>query len=58
LVGLIKRTSLILWDEAPMVHQNCFQALDRSLRDILRTMNEESENKSFGGMTVVLGGDF
>jgi hypothetical protein len=41
-----------------MVHQNCFQALDRSLRDILQTMNEESENKSFGGMTVVLGGDF
>jgi hypothetical protein len=58
LAGLIKKTSLILWDEAPMAHRNCFEALDKSLRDILRFTNEESDNRPFGGMTVVLGGDF
>jgi hypothetical protein len=58
LAGLIKRTSLILWDKAPMVHRNCFEALDKSLRDILWSTNEESENMPFGGMIVVLGGDF
>jgi hypothetical protein len=58
LAGLIKRTSLIFLDEAPMVHRNCFEALDKSLRDILRSTNEESENKPFDGMTVILGGDF
>jgi hypothetical protein len=54
LVRLIKRTSLILWDEAPMAHRNCFEALDKSLRDILYSTNEESESMPFGGMNVVL----
>jgi hypothetical protein len=56
--ALIKKTSLIIWDEAPMTHRNCFEALDKSLRDILRSTNEESDHKPFGGMTVVLGGNF
>lgn len=58
LAELIKKTSLILWDEAPMANRNCFEALDKSLRDILRFTNENSETRPFGGMTVVLGGDF
>jgi hypothetical protein len=41
-----------------MVHKKCFEALDKSLRDILRFTNEDSGNKPFGGMFVVLGGDF
>jgi hypothetical protein len=41
-----------------MAHRNCFEALDKSLRDILRCRNENSDNMPFGGMTVVLGGDF
>lgn len=52
LLGLIEQTSLIIWDEAPMNHKHCFEALDRTLRDIM------SSNKQFGGITVVLGGDF
>ncbi|CAO2191689.1 unnamed protein product [Urochloa humidicola] len=52
LSGLIEQTSLIIWDEAPMNHKHCFEALDRTLRDIM------SSNKQFGGITVVLGGDF
>jgi hypothetical protein len=41
-----------------MAHRNCFEALDKSLRDILRCIDENSDKKPFGGMTVVLGGDF
>lgn len=41
-----------------MAHRNCFEALDKSLRDVLRFTNENSLEKPFGGMTVVLGGDF
>ncbi|XP_062206115.1 uncharacterized protein LOC133907990 [Phragmites australis] len=58
LAELLKKTSLILWDEAPMANRNCFEALDKSLRDILRFTNNNSDKKPFGGMTVVLGGDF
>ncbi|XP_074370995.1 uncharacterized protein LOC141712094 [Apium graveolens] len=32
---LIKRTSLIIWDEAPMQHRYAFECLDHSLRDII-----------------------
>lgn len=58
MADLLTNTSLILWDEAPMAHRNCFEALDKSLRDVLRFTNENSLDKPFGGMTVVLGGDF
>uniref|UniRef100_A0A6N2LSJ9 ATP-dependent DNA helicase n=1 Tax=Salix viminalis TaxID=40686 RepID=A0A6N2LSJ9_SALVM len=37
---------------APMNHRCCFEALDRSLRDIL------AHDQPFGGKTVLLGGDF
>jgi hypothetical protein len=58
LADLLKKTSLIIWDEAPMANKHCFEALDRSLRDILRFTNENSRDRPFGGMTVVMGGDF
>ncbi|GKE62546.1 DNA helicase, partial [Tanacetum coccineum] len=37
LSNLIKETSLIIWDEAPMNDRRCFETLDRTLRDILDT---------------------
>uniref|UniRef100_A0A2N9FJU1 ATP-dependent DNA helicase n=1 Tax=Fagus sylvatica TaxID=28930 RepID=A0A2N9FJU1_FAGSY len=55
---LLSKTSIILWDEAPMAHRNCFEALDRSLRDILQLEDPQSVEKPFGGKVVVLGGDF
>jgi hypothetical protein len=58
LANLMARTDLIIWDEAPMTHRNCFEAVDRSLRDILRFSDPQSEEKPFGGKTIVLGGDF
>lgn len=35
LARLSHNSSLIVWDEAPMIHQNCVEALDKTLRDIL-----------------------
>jgi hypothetical protein len=58
LAKLMTRASLIIWDEAPMAHRNCFEAVDRSLRDILHFSDPQSGEKPFGGKTVVLGGDF
>ncbi|CAI9259203.1 unnamed protein product [Lactuca saligna] len=53
LVELLKHTSIVIWDEAPMSDRRCFECLDRSLRDIL-----ECNTKPFGVMSMLLGGDF
>ncbi|XP_019150542.1 PREDICTED: uncharacterized protein LOC109147334 [Ipomoea nil] len=58
LAVLIVRCSLIIWDEAPMMHKHCFEALDKTMRDLLRFQNPGSLEMTFGGKTVVLGGDF
>ncbi|XP_031106095.1 uncharacterized protein LOC116010718 [Ipomoea triloba] len=58
LAELIVKCKLIIWDEAPMMHKHCFEALDRTLRDLLRFSDPHSNKKTFGGKTVVLGGDF
>ncbi|XP_074362500.1 ATP-dependent DNA helicase RRM3-like [Apium graveolens] len=55
---LIKQTQLIIWDEAPMQHRYAFECLDRSLKDIMKPVDPERYAMSFGGITVVLGGDF
>ncbi|KAK1372390.1 hypothetical protein POM88_028583 [Heracleum sosnowskyi] len=55
---LIKRTSLIIWDEAPMQHRYAFECLDRSLRDIMKAVDPQRYHMPFGGITVVLAGDF
>nr|GEV51191.1 ATP-dependent DNA helicase PIF1-like [Tanacetum cinerariifolium] len=36
LEALLKKCKLIIWDEAPMTNKLCFEALDRTLRDVLR----------------------
>ncbi|KAF7801739.1 ATP-dependent DNA helicase PIF1-like [Senna tora] len=51
-------TKLIIWDEAPMAHRHCFEALDRTLRDIMHSQNAALAKHPFGGKVVVLGGDF
>lgn len=53
LAALLRRTELIIWDEAPMDHKFCFEALSRTLQDILG-----DKSRAFGGMTIVFGGDF
>ncbi|XP_031091108.1 uncharacterized protein LOC115996106 [Ipomoea triloba] len=58
LADLIVAAKLIIWDEAPMMHKHCFEALDRTMRDILRFVNQDSGHRTFAGKTVVFGGDF
>ncbi|XP_071700293.1 uncharacterized protein [Rutidosis leptorrhynchoides] len=53
MVKLLESTDLIMWDEAPMNNNRCFEALDRSLRDILG-----NKNSPFGGKSMILDGDF
>ncbi|KAL2951286.1 hypothetical protein AAZX31_19G039700, partial [Glycine max] len=56
LAELLNETSPIIWDEAPMAHKFCFEALDHSLRDIVK--HNSKDNKIFGGKVMVFGGDF
>ncbi|KAK9740669.1 hypothetical protein RND81_03G052500 [Saponaria officinalis] len=58
LAQLIRETSLIIWDEAPMVHRHAFEAVDIAFRDIMHGDDPAVKNKVFGGKIVVLGGDF
>jgi len=55
---LLFETKLIIWDEASMMNRMCFQAFDRTLRDLMRPVHEKNSKKPFGGKVVVLGGDF
>ncbi|XP_062182104.1 ATP-dependent DNA helicase PIF1-like [Phragmites australis] len=57
LAELIIKTSLVIWDEALMTHRNCFEALDRTFRDIMAVKNHGAKDLVFGGKVVVLGGD-
>jgi hypothetical protein len=53
LASLIQATSLIIWDEITMQHRHAVEAVDRTCRDVLGV-----PDRSFGGITVVFGGDF
>jgi hypothetical protein len=55
---LIRATDIIVWDEACMMHKHAFMAVDRSLRDIMATVDPRLRSVPFGGKVVVLGGDF
>ncbi|KAG5525404.1 hypothetical protein RHGRI_031907 [Rhododendron griersonianum] len=52
LAELIRRASVILWDEATMTNRLAIEALDRTLRDIMDV------EMPFGGKVMVFGGDF
>jgi hypothetical protein len=49
---LLRRASLIIWDEVAMTKRQAVEALDRSLQDITGV------GSPFGGKVIVLGGDF
>ena len=56
LADLLNEASPIIWDEAPMTHKLCFEAHDKSLRDIIT--GKSSSDHIFRGKVIVLGGDF
>ncbi|XP_050886358.1 uncharacterized protein LOC127091716 [Lathyrus oleraceus] len=51
-----RRIDLIIWDETPMCHKNFFEALDKTLKDVMGCHG--IKNTIFGGKIVVFGGDF
>ncbi|XP_058758996.1 uncharacterized protein LOC131632231, partial [Vicia villosa] len=53
---LLGETDLIIWDEAPMASKYCFEALDKTLKDVMST--DRNSEVIFGGKVVVFGGDF
>jgi hypothetical protein len=55
---LVRKTDLIIWDEAPMMHCRALEVVDRTLRDLMQLDDTQAIEKIFGGKTVVLGGDF
>ncbi|KAL1316722.1 hypothetical protein AAHE18_15G085900 [Arachis hypogaea] len=58
LAELIVIAKLIIWDEAPMMSKFCFEALDKTLKDLMRFKDDHNQHLPFGGKTIVFGGDF
>ena len=52
LAKLIQKASLLVWDEAPMVHRHAAECIDRTLRDLCPC------ELPFGGKIIVFGGGF
>jgi hypothetical protein len=52
-VELLREAKLIVWDEVLAQHRHCAEAVDRTLRDIMRR-----PDSPFGSKVVVFGGDF
>ncbi|KAD4384901.1 hypothetical protein E3N88_25069 [Mikania micrantha] len=57
-VHLLKQTRLIIWDEAPMTHKHAFEALDRTMNDVVSSDGCINNEISFGSKVIVFGGDF
>ncbi|XP_076905356.1 uncharacterized protein LOC143561097 [Bidens hawaiensis] len=55
---LLKETKLIIWDEDPMIHKHAFEALDRTMTDVLTPNTSINSGIPFGGKVIVFGGDF
>ncbi|XP_035834922.1 uncharacterized protein LOC118483334 [Helianthus annuus] len=58
IANLLNEAKLIIWDEAPMVHKHAFEALDRTLKDVLSVSDSHNSEIPFGGKAIVFGGDF
>ncbi len=58
LVALLQAAALIMWDEAVMMHMHVFEAINRSLQDIMVVINPAFKFLPFGGLVMVFGGDF
>jgi len=54
----IKKTDLIIWDEAPIHFRFVYKSVDRSLRDIRKNVDPNLVILDFGGIVTVLAGDF
>ena len=53
-----EETALLIIDEVTMVEANIFNMIDRTLRKRIRGTEENPHSKPFGGLTVVVSGDW
>ena len=53
-----EETALLIIDEVTMVEANMFMMIDRTLRKRIRGTEEQPHQKPFGGLTVVISGDW
>lgn len=54
LAEVLRKADLIIWDEVPMQHKYCFEVVHRLLVDL----RSSTHDVLFGGVPVILGGDF
>ncbi|KAL7090470.1 hypothetical protein ACP275_12G042900 [Erythranthe tilingii] len=52
---LLIEAKLIIWDEAPMMHRFCFEALDRTMRSILNSEKPFGEIREFAEWILRIG---
>ena len=59
---LLLSADIIIWDEAPMQSKNVISSVDRLLRSLMGTTNDQGQfvfhPKPFGGKIFLFGGDF
>jgi len=58
LAALLQVVALIVWDEAVMMHRHVFEAVNKSLQDIMAITNPAFKFLPFGGLVVVFSSDF
>jgi hypothetical protein len=54
---LVRKAELMIWDKSLMMHRRAFEAIDRTLRDLMQLDDAKATEKIFRGETMVLGGD-
>ncbi|XP_039483119.1 uncharacterized protein LOC120446291 isoform X2 [Drosophila santomea] len=52
IAAVLRKSSIIIWDECTMAHKYSLEALNRTMQD------SNSNNKLFGGAILLLSGDF
>ncbi|KAG2217963.1 hypothetical protein INT45_001397 [Circinella minor] len=55
---LSKLTTLIIWDEALMISKDLIECVNRSMQDLVKSVDPALEYVPFGGKLIVFGGDF
>ncbi|XP_057664480.1 uncharacterized protein LOC130898900 [Diorhabda carinulata] len=52
IAAVLRKSSIIIWDECTMAHKYSLEALNRTMQDL------NSNNRLFGGVILLLSGDF
>ena len=56
LAKFLQNIKLAIYDEGPMLNKLCFEAFDRSIRDMVQ--DKRDKDSKFGGNNVLVSGDF